>query len=69
MFKTVLLNVAKRFWGVVASALVISAFSQYLHTQEISPAVLGLTLLVALAALLVTAVPLELHKQRKSRQG
>jgi hypothetical protein len=68
MLKTVLSSVAKRYWGVTASALVVSAFLQYRQAHAVSPAVLGLTLLVTLAALLVTAVPLEMHKLRKRRQ-
>jgi hypothetical protein len=65
MLKTVLITVGKRYWGVIASALVTSALLQYRQAHAVSPVALGLTLLVTLAALLVTAVPLECHKLRK----
>jgi hypothetical protein len=67
MLKAVFAIVLKRYWGLVASIVMISAFSQYRHEHQVSPAMLFLSLLAALFALLITVVPLELHKLRKSR--
>ena len=66
MLKTVIVSVIKRYWGLVASIVMISAFSQYRHEQQVSLVTLFLGFLAAVLALLVTAVPLELHKARKN---
>ncbi len=58
----------KRHWGLVAAIVVISGASQYRHEHAVSVPLLFLALLVARMALLVLAVPLELHKLRGKRQ-
>jgi hypothetical protein len=67
MLKTVIASVLKGYWGLVASIVTISAFSQYRHEQQVSLVMIFLGLLAALLALFITAVPLELHKLRKNR--
>lgn len=67
MLKTVLFNVLKRYWGLVASVVMISACSQYRLERQVSLSVLFLGFLAAVLALLVTVAPLELHKLRKKR--
>jgi hypothetical protein len=67
MLKTVIVSVLKCHWGLVASIVMITAFSQYRHEQQVSLVMIFLGFLAALLALLITAVPLELHKLRKNR--
>jgi Ca2+/Na+ antiporter len=67
MLKAIFATVLKRYWGLVASIVMISAFSQYRHEHQVSLVMPFLIFLVVLLALLVTVVPLELHKLRKRR--
>jgi len=67
MMKAVFAIVFKRYWGLVASIVMISAFSQYRHEHQVSAATILLSLAAGILALLVTAVPLEFHKSRKPR--
>jgi hypothetical protein len=60
MLKVVLGIVLKRYWGFVASILMISAFSQYRHEHQVSLRTLFLSLLAGPLALFITAFPLEL---------
>lgn len=68
MIKSALITVMKRHWGLVAAIVMISGVSQYRHEHAVSVPLLALSLLVACMALLVVAVPLELHKLRGKRQ-
>ena len=68
MLSSALKTVLKRHWGLVAAIVMITGASQYRHEHTVSVPLLGLTLLVACLALLVVAVPLELHKLRGKRQ-
>jgi hypothetical protein len=67
MMKAVFAVVLKRYWSLIASIVMISAFSQYLHEHQVSLVTILLSLAAGILALLVTAVPLEFHKLRKSR--
>jgi hypothetical protein len=67
MMKAVFAIVLKRYWGLIASIVTISAFSQYRQEHHVSLVTILLGLAVGILALLVTAVPLEFHKMRKSR--
>ncbi len=65
MLKTALKSVIKRYWGLVAAIVMISGASQYRQEHTVSILVLSLALLLACLALLVVAVPLELHRARR----
>jgi hypothetical protein len=67
MLKTVLTTVIKRYWGLVAVIVMITAFSQYRHEHQLSLGMLLISLLPALLGILIVVVPLELHKLRKHR--
>jgi hypothetical protein len=67
MLKTAFAVALKRYWGLVASIVMISAFSQYRHEHQVPLVTLFLGLSAGLLALLIIALPLELYKLRKSR--
>ena len=67
MMKAVFAIVLKRHWGLIASIVMISAFSQYRQEHQVSLVTILLSLAAGILALLATAVPLEFHKMRKSR--
>jgi len=67
MMNTVFANVLKRYLALIASIVMISAFSQYRHEHQVSLVTILLSLAAGILALLVTVVPLEFHKLRKSR--
>lgn len=64
MIKIALKNIAKRYWGLVACILLINGFSQHRQAGSISWTSMSLISLAAICALLIIAVPLELHKIR-----
>ena len=68
MLKQALKTVMKRNWGLVAVIVLISGASQYWHEHSVSVPLLLLAMLFACLALLVVAVPVELHKLRGKRQ-
>jgi len=67
MMNAVFANVLKRYWGLIASIVMISAFSQYRHEHQVSLVTILLGLAAGILMLLVIAVPLEFHRLRKSR--
>jgi hypothetical protein len=48
MLKTVIASVLERYWGLVASIVMIGAFSQYRHEQQVFLVMICLSLLAAL---------------------
>lgn len=67
MLKAACVAALKRYWGLVAAILFITAASDWRHGRPISAPGLLVALLVVLGLLCLVAVPVEFHKLRKSR--
>jgi hypothetical protein len=67
MLKTAVFLVLKRNWRLVAVIVGMNAASQWRHAHYVSVSGLLLTLLAALLARFLTAVPVQFHKLRAKR--
>jgi hypothetical protein len=67
MLKVAMSNVLKKNWSVVVAILTVSAVFQYWREHSVSPLMLFLVLLSSVAAGLLVALPVELHKLRNAR--
>lgn len=68
MLKVAVINVLKKNWLIVVCILTVSAVFQYWREHSVSPLMLFLVLLSSIAAGLVVALPVELHRLRNGRQ-
>ena len=67
MLKVAVFNVLKKNWLLVVAILTVSAVFQYWRENSVSPLMLFLVLLSSIAAGLLVALPVELHKLRNAR--
>jgi len=67
MLKVAIFNVLKKNWSLVVAILIVSAVFQYWREHSVSPLMLFLVLLSSIAAGLLVALPVELHKLRNAR--
>jgi len=67
MLKVAVFNVLKKNWLLVVAILTVSAVFQYWRENSVSPLMLSLVLLSSIAAGLLVALPVELHKLRNAR--
>jgi len=67
MLKLAIFNVLKKNWLLVVAILIVSAVFQYWREHLVSPLMLFLVLLSSIAAGLLVALPVELHKLRNAR--
>ncbi|MFS2216260.1 hypothetical protein ACCD08_17290 [Telluria sp. Tellsp104] len=68
MLKVAVINVLKKNWLIVVCILTVSAVFQYWREHSVSPLMLFLVLLSSIAAGLLVALPVELHRLRNGRQ-
>ena len=68
MLKVAIFNVLKKNWLLVVAILIVSAVFQYWREHSVSPLMLFLVLLSSIAAGLLVALPVELHRLRNGRQ-
>jgi hypothetical protein len=66
MLKVAIFNVLKKNWLLVVAILTVSAVFQYWREHSVSPLMLFLVLLSSIAAGLLVALPVELHKLRNA---
>jgi hypothetical protein len=67
MLKVAIFNVLNKNWLLVVAILIVSAVFQYWREHSVSPLMLFLVLLSSIAAGLLVALPVELHKLRNAR--
>ena len=67
MLKVAIFNVLKKNWLLVVAILIVSAVFQYWREHSVSPLMLFFVLLSSIAAGLLVALPVELHKLRNAR--
>lgn len=67
MFRTAVVNVLRKSWLLVVAIVIVSTASLYWRGQDVSLLAFCLISLAALGALVLLAVPVELHKLRKTR--
>lgn len=67
MFRTAVVNVLSKGWLLVIGIVIVSAASLYWRGQDVSLLAFCFISLAALAALVLVAVPVELHKLRNTR--
>jgi hypothetical protein len=67
MLKVAIFNVWKKNWLLVVAIITVSAVFQYWREHSVSPLMLFLVLLSSIAAGLLVALPVELHKLRNAR--
>lgn len=67
MFRTAVVNVLKKNWLLILGVVIVSTAGLYWRDQHISLLVLCSIVLVPFGALILVAVPVELHKLRNGR--
>ena len=67
MLKVAIFNVLEKNWLLVVAIPTVSAVFQYWREHSVSPLMLFLVLLSSIAAGLLVALPVELHKLRNAR--
>lgn len=67
MLKTALVIVLKRYWMLAVFIFLVNVVLQYWRADHISWALVLLTPMVVVLAVLVVALPIELHKLRNTR--
>lgn len=67
MLKVAIFNVLNKNWLLMVAILIVSAVFQYWREHSVSPLMLFLVLLSSIAAGLLVALPVELHKLRNAR--
>jgi len=67
MFRTAVANVLRRSWLLIVGVVIATTAGLYWRNQHVSLLALCLISLAALGALVLTAVPDELHTLRNTR--